>query len=133
MDITALQSRLRDFARARDWEQFHTPKNLAMALAAEGGELLEIFQWLTDEQASAVIKRDEDLQLVRDELADILIYLVRMADVLHIDLEDAVQGKLRDNERRYPVELAKGNAIKYNRRDSGRSMPESNPDEVDGP
>jgi dCTP diphosphatase len=116
MDITALQSRLREFAQARDWEQFHTPKNLAMALAAEAGELLEIFQWLTDEQASAVTERDEDLQLVRDELADILIYLVRTADVLHIDLEDAVQGKLRDNERRYPVELAKGNATKYNRR-----------------
>jgi dCTP diphosphatase len=123
MDIIALQSRLREFARARDWEQFHTPKNLAMALAAEAGELLEIFQWLTDEQASAVTERDEDLQLVRDELADILIYLVRMADVLHIDLEDAVQGKLRGNERRYPVELAKGNATKYNRRDSGRSTP----------
>jgi dCTP diphosphatase len=76
---------------------------------------------LTDEQASAVIKRDEDLQLVRDELADILIYLVRMADVLHIDLEDAVQGKLRGNERRYPVELAKGNATKYDRRESGGS------------
>jgi dCTP diphosphatase len=121
MDIIALQSRLREFARARDWEQFHTPKNLAMALAAEGGELLEIFQWLTEEQASAVTERDEDLHLVRDELADILIYLVRMADVLHIDLEDAVQGKLRGNERRYPVELAKGNATKYDRRESGGS------------
>jgi dCTP diphosphatase len=116
MDITALQSRLRDFARARDWEQFHTPKNLAMALAAEVGELLEIFQWLTGEQASAVTERDADLQLVRDELADIFIYLVRMADILHIDLQDAVQSKLGDNERRYPVELAKGNATKYSRR-----------------
>jgi dCTP diphosphatase len=116
MDIIALQTRLREFAQARDWEQFHTPKNLTMALAAEVGELLEIFQWLTDEQASAVTERDADLQLVRDELADIFIYLIRMADILHIDLEDAVQGKLGDNERRYPVELAKGNAIKYSRR-----------------
>jgi NTP pyrophosphatase (non-canonical NTP hydrolase) len=123
MDINALQSRLRQFAQARDWEQFHTPKNLAMALAAEAGELLEIFQWLTDEQASAVTERDEDLQLVRDELADILIYLIRMADVVQIDLEDAVGGKLRDNERRYPVELAKGNATKYNRRDAGGNTP----------
>ena len=121
MDIIALQSRLREFAQARDWEQFHTPKNLAMALAAEAGELLEIFQWLTDEQASAVTERNADLQLVRNELADILIYLVRMADILHIDLQDAVQSKLGDNERRYPVELAKGNATKYNRRDSGAS------------
>jgi NTP pyrophosphatase (non-canonical NTP hydrolase) len=116
MDIIALQTRLREFAQARDWEQFHTPKNMAMALAAEVGELLEIFQWLTDEQASAVTERDADLQLVRDELADIFIYLVRMADILHIDLENAVQGKLDDNERRYPVELAKGNATKYSRR-----------------
>jgi dCTP diphosphatase len=123
MDIIALQRRLREFAQARDWEQFHTPKNLAMALAAEAGELLEIFQWLTDEQASAVTERDEDLQLVRNELADILIYLVRMADVVQIDLEDAVQGKLRDNERRYPVELAKGNATKYDRRDAGGNTP----------
>ena len=123
MDIIALQRRLREFAQARDWEQFHTPKNLAMALAAEAGELLEIFQWLTDEQASAVTGRDEDLQLVREELADILIYLVRMADVVQIDLEDAVRGKLRDNERRYPVELAKGNATKYNRRDAGENTP----------
>jgi dCTP diphosphatase len=116
MDIIALQTRLREFAQAREWEQFHTPKNMAMALAAEVGELLEIFQWLTDEQASAVTERDADLQLVRDELADIFIYLVRMADILHIDLENAVQGKLGDNERRYPVELAKGNATKYSRR-----------------
>jgi dCTP diphosphatase len=116
MDIIALQTHLRDFARARDWEQFHKPKNLAMALAAEVGELLEIFQWLTDEQAAAITESDADLQLVHDELADILIYLVRMADILHIDLEDAVQGKLGDNERRYPVELAKGNATKYSRR-----------------
>jgi dCTP diphosphatase len=123
MDVIALQSRLREFAQARDWEQFHTPKNLAMALAAEAGELLEIFQWLTDEQASAVTDRDEDLRLVREELADILIYLVRLADVLGIDLEDAVQGKLGDNERRYPVELAKGNATKYNRRDAGGNTP----------
>jgi dCTP diphosphatase len=121
MDLTALQTRLREFAQARDWEQFHTPKNLAMALAAEAGELLEIFQWLTDEQAAAITESDADLQLVHDELADILIYLVRMADVLGINLEDAVEAKLLRNERKYPVELAKGNAIKYDRRESGGS------------
>jgi dCTP diphosphatase len=116
MDMAALQTRLRQFAQARDWEQFHTPKNLAMALAAEAGELLEIFQWLTDQQARAITESEEDLQLVRDELADILIYLVRLADVLNIGLEDAVESKLQRNERRYPVETAKGNATKYNRR-----------------
>jgi dCTP diphosphatase len=116
MDIVALQTSLREFTQARDWEQFHTPKNLAMALAAEAGELLEIFQWLTDEQAAAITESDTDLELAGGELADILIYLLRMADVLRIDLEGAVQDKLHHNERRYPVELAKGNPTKYSRR-----------------
>lgn len=116
MDMAALQIRLRQFAQARDWEQFHTPKNLAMALAAEAGELLEIFQWLTDQQARTITESQADLQRVRDELADILIYLVRLADVLDISLEEAVETKLHHNERRYPVEIARGNATKYNRR-----------------
>jgi dCTP diphosphatase len=116
MDMAALQLRLRQFAQARDWEQFHTPKNLAMALAVEAGELLEIFQWLTDQQAQAIIDSEVDLQSVRDELADILIYLVRLADVLNISLKDAVEAKLQSNEQKYPVEIARGNATKYNRR-----------------
>ncbi len=116
MDMAALQTRLREFAHARYWEQFHTPKNLAMALAAEAGELLEIFQWLTDQQAQAIVESEADLQLVRDEVADILIYLVRTADVLGISLDDAVETKLQHNEDKYPVEIARGSANKYNRR-----------------
>jgi dCTP diphosphatase len=78
--------------------------------------LLEIFQWLTDQQARAITESEADLQFVRDELADILIYLVRMADVLDIILEEAVGTKLQRNEDKYPVEIARGNATKYNRR-----------------
>jgi len=116
VDDTDLRERLRDFAKARDWDQFHTPKNLAMALAAEVGELLEIFQWLSDQQAIGVKDDAAAVQAVREELADIVIYAVRLADVLSIDLEEATRLKVDANERRYPVELARGNALKYDRR-----------------
>jgi dCTP diphosphatase len=98
----ALQARIREFARERDWEQFHTPKNLAMALSGEVGELLEIFQWLTPEQSEAVMQgsRADD---VEDELADVLIYLFRLSDVLGVDLETAAGAKLTRNEQRFPV------------------------------
>ena len=107
--LEELRSGLREFARERDWEQFHTPKNLAMALAGEVGELLEIFQWLTPEQAQAVMEsaRADD---VEDELADVLIYLVRLADVLDIDLLDAARTKLDRNEGRFPPGDVRGRA-----------------------
>lgn len=116
LDVSSLQERLREFAAARDWEQFHLPKNLAMALAAEAGELLEIFQWLTDAQSSAL--SDEDHARVSEELADVQIYLLRLADILEISLPDAVEAKINDNERKYPVRLSRGNATKYSRRES---------------
>jgi dCTP diphosphatase len=84
MDVEALTRRLREFASARDWEQFHSPKNLAMALSAEVGELTEIFQWLTAEESTAL--RGEDLDRVREEIADVQIYLLRLADVLGIEV-----------------------------------------------
>lgn len=107
--LEQLTARLRAFAAARDWEQFHDPKNLAMALAGEVGEVLEIFQWLTPEQAAAVRAgpRSED---VADELADVLIYLVRLADVLDVDLIAAAHAKIARNESRYPVETVRGRA-----------------------
>jgi dCTP diphosphatase len=94
--LDELQYRIGEFARERDWEQFHTPKNLAMALAGEVGELVEIFQWLTTEQASRVMygPRADD---VRDELADVLVYLLRLADVLDVDLLAAAKVKLARN------------------------------------
>jgi dCTP diphosphatase len=120
MDLNALAARLRTFARERDWEQFHTPKNLAMALSVEAGELLELFQWLTPEQAHAICSSQTDAQRVQEELADVLIYLVRLADVLNVNLEPAVEAKLRANAQKYPTELARGNAIKASRRVDNR-------------
>jgi dCTP diphosphatase len=107
--IEDLQRRIREFAQERDWEQFHTPKNLSMALSGEVGELVEIFQWLTPEEAAAVMEsaRAGD---VEDELADVLIYLVRLADVLGVDLLAASSEKLARNERRYPAEEVHGRA-----------------------
>jgi NTP pyrophosphatase (non-canonical NTP hydrolase) len=111
MTLTRLRHVLRQFADAREWQQFHSPKNLAMALCVEAAELLEHFQWLTAEQSArlnALHKR-----AVANEIADVLIYLTRLADVLQIDLLDAAQRKLRQNARKYPVSRARGNARKY--------------------
>jgi dCTP diphosphatase len=115
--LDQLKTRLREFAVARDWEQFHSPKNLAMALIVESAELVEQFQWLTEEQ-SATLPPDK-LAEVEQELADIQIYLIRLADRLNIDLEQAVDAKIALNERRYPVEKARGSAKKYTEFDNG--------------
>ncbi|RLP96474.1 nucleotide pyrophosphohydrolase [Micromonospora sp. CV4] len=103
---------LRQFAEERDWQQFHTPKNLAMALAGEVGELLAELQWLTPEQAAAVMDEPEAGARVRAEIGDVMIYLTRLADVLGIDLEEAARAKLAEVAVRYPVEQAKGSAAK---------------------
>ncbi len=102
---------LRDFAKERDWEQFHNPKNLAMALTVEAGELMELFQWLSLEQAA-----NPDAKLkerAAEELSDVILYSIRMADKLGIDLEQAIGSKSKMNEEKYPVEKAKGIAKKY--------------------
>lgn len=106
--LDELTSKLAEFARVRDWEQFHTPKNLSMALIAEAAELVEHFQWLTPEQ-SAVLA-DEKLEEVRLELADILIYLLRIAERMDIDLIRAAYDKMAINEQRYPADRVKGDA-----------------------
>ncbi len=110
-ELEALRDALREFARARDWEQFHSPKNLAMALAAESGELLEVFQWLTEEQSRALEPAAQ--AAVSDEIADVLLYLVRLADQLGIDPIAAAQRKIVDNARRYPADKARGSSKKY--------------------
>jgi len=115
VDIRALQDKLAEFAADRDWEQFHSPKNLAMALAAEAGELLEVFQWLSERDSAALDAGQQ--REAEHELADILIYLLRLADRLDIDLDAAVAEKMRINAEKYPVALARGNAIKADRRD----------------
>lgn len=116
MNIKKIQKRLRDFARDRSWDQFHSPKNLSMALAAAAAELLEIFQWLTEAQSKDIVKYEKEMALVKQEIADVFIYLVRLADKLGIDIEKAVFDKIEMNENKYPVDLSKDNATKYNRR-----------------
>ncbi|MGC3862376.1 nucleotide pyrophosphohydrolase [Micromonospora chersina] len=108
-DLTA---RVRAFAEDRDWQQFHTPKNLAMALAGEVGELLAEFQWLTPEHAAAVMDDLEAGARVRAEIGDVMIYLTRLADVLGIDLVESATAKLAEAAVRYPVEQVKGSAAK---------------------
>jgi len=109
--LPALRDRLRRFAAERDWDQFHSPKNLAMALIAEAAELVEHFQWLTEAQSRG-LPPDKRAQ-VADELADILVYLVRIADKLGIDLLTAAAAKMDRNEIKYPVAQVKGSARKY--------------------
>ena len=109
--LDALRERIRAFAAERDWDRFHSPKNLSMALAAEAGELLELFQWLTEEQSEAL--DPGRLAAVRHELADVLIYLVRLADRLGVDLLDAAAEKIALNAETYPAERVRGDARKY--------------------
>ena len=107
-DLEQLRQRLAEFAAVRDWDQFHSPKNLAMALIAEAAELIEHFQWLTEEQSSN-LPADKH-QAVSYELADVFIYLIRLADKLDIDLLTATFAKIQINENRYPVARVKGDA-----------------------
>ena len=111
--LTDLRDAMRRFAAERDWDRFHTPKNLAMALSGEAGELIEHFQWLTaEESASLPAPVREEVAL---EMADVLLYLVRLGDVLGIDLAEAARRKIAINAQRYPVERVRGRAVKYDR------------------
>ena len=109
--LQALQKALREFARERDWEQFHSPKNLATALSVEAAELLEHFQWLTDEQSRTL--DDAKRTAVGEELADVLLYLLQLADKLDIDPLQAAERKLRLNAEKYPADRARGRSDKY--------------------
>ena len=109
--MIALRDRLRQFAAERDWDQFHSPKNLAMALSVEAAELLEHFQWLTEAGSSRL--PPEKLEQVRDEMADVLVYLVRLADKLDVDLLDAAAKKMAKNAKKYPAGQVRGSMKKY--------------------
>ena len=111
MNVKNIQKQLSDFANERDWDQFHNPKNLAMALSVEASELVEIFQWLAPKQAEEVMDSDES-EHVKEEMADVMIYLLRLADKLDIDLEGVVTNKIKQNGEKYSVDLAKGSAKK---------------------
>jgi dCTP diphosphatase len=116
-DLEKLKQRLGEFAAARDWDQFHSPKNLSMALIGEAAELVEHFQWLTEAQSARLPANR--LAEVKHELADVLIYLIRLADKLGIDLLEAVNEKIAINEARYPAERVRGRADKYSDYDGG--------------
>lgn len=103
MPIADLQRQLRDFAAERDWEQFQTPKNLVMALVGEVGELTELFQWLTPEESAQVMADKDSATRVRDEMADVLAYLLRLADELGVDIEQALTAKMVKNAAKYPL------------------------------
>jgi dCTP diphosphatase len=121
-----LNAKLLDFAQERDWEQFHSPKNLSMALAGEAGELLEHFQWLSEEQSADLPTGKKDQ--VALEMADILIYLIRLAERLDIDLVGAAYRKIALNQARYPAEQVRGDA----RRAEEYDIPPVVPDETGG-
>jgi dCTP diphosphatase len=109
--LTEIRDLLRAFAAERDWDQFHTPKNLATALSVESAELLEHFQWLKDDESrnlSVPVR-----EAVAEEMADVLLYLVRLADKLDVDLAEAARRKIALNAIKYPADLARGSAVKY--------------------
>ena len=110
-DLELLRDKLRAFAAERDWEQFLSPKNLAMAMSVEASELVEHFQWLTEEQSKALT--DEAKKAVGFEAADVLLYLIQLSDKLGIDLIKAAHEKMQRNAQKYPVDKARGNASKY--------------------
>ncbi len=111
-ELLMLRDRLRAFADERDWNQFHTPKNLAMALMVEAAELLEHFQWLTPDQSCSLSAKN--MAEVEEELADVLLYLVRIADKLGVDLNEAALRKIEKNALKYPANIVRGSAKKYN-------------------
>ena len=102
MNILEIQKQLEEFANDRNWNQFHNPKNLVMALSVEASELVEIFQWLTPEQSDLIMDSSES-EHVKEEMADVLIYLIRLADKLNVNLEDAVVEKIVKNGKKHLI------------------------------
>ena len=117
--LEILRDQLRVFAKDRDWDQYHTPKNLSMALIAEAAELVEHFQWVAGDQSHLL--EDKTRQSVEEELADILIYLVRISDKLGVDLLDAAERKIAINDKKYPADKVRGSAKKYTEYENGKS------------
>lgn len=110
-DLEALRAKIEHFAKQRDWDQFHSPKNLSMALSVEVSELVEIFQWLTEAQSNNLT--EDKLLAAADEIADIQIYLIRLADKLGVDIVAASEAKIIKNAEKYPADKVKGSPKKY--------------------
>jgi dCTP diphosphatase len=106
-----LVKELREFAKERDWEQFHSPKNLAMALVVEAAEIVEHFQWLTQEQSRSL--PPDKLEEIKEEIADVMIFLTNLADKLGIDPIEVAREKIEKNKRNYPADKVRGKALKY--------------------
>lgn len=115
VEVRGAAQALREFAEARDWAQFHSPKNLVMALSGEVGELNEIFQWMTEADSFKAAASEATASAVREEIADVALYLIRLSDILGIDLNEAVSSKLATNAAKYPVDLSRGVSTKYNK------------------
>jgi dCTP diphosphatase len=111
--IAELKTRVLAFVRERDWEQFHTPKNLSMALAAESGELMEHFLWATGDQSRAIVNDPAKRAKIADELADVVIYAIEFANMTGLDIAAAIEAKMGANAKKYPVEKARGRSDKY--------------------
>ncbi|HZZ58002.1 MAG TPA: nucleotide pyrophosphohydrolase [Opitutaceae bacterium] len=111
--VAEVKARVMAFARERDWEQFHSPKNLSMALAAEAGELMEHFLWSTTQESAAVAQDPARRARIADELADVVIYALEFANTTGLDLADSIARKMEANAKKYPVEKARGRAAKY--------------------
>lgn len=112
-DLSEVVARLRQFAAERDWDQFHSPRNLLLALTGEVGELASLVQWRTDAEVEQMLADQDGRRQLEEEVADVAIYLLRLADVCGIDLLSAVTDKIAVNARKYPVEKSKGSARKY--------------------
>lgn len=113
IDLAKLNQAIEKMVHERDWDQFHSVKNLSMALSVESSELMEIFQWQTEEQSNQVKNDPKVLAKLEDEVADVFVYLMRIVSKSNIDLEQVVLNKLKKNESKYPIESAKGNSKKY--------------------
>jgi len=113
LNISELQKKIQQFATERDWQQFHTPKNIAMALTVEAAELLELFQWLTPEESLTMQDDAKWKERVGEEMSDVLLYLFRMADHLNVNLPEAIANKMEKNAKKYPADLVRGKSKKY--------------------
>ena len=115
MGIKVIQNELQRFAEERDWEQYHSPKNLAVAISVEASELMELFQWCSDEQSYEMLNSKINKQRVEEEIADVFLYLLRFADRFNIDLEKVAKEKMAANRKKYPIALCRGKATKYDK------------------
>ncbi len=113
IDFNELKKTLAEFASTREWKKFHSPKNLSMAISCEAGELLEIFQWMTEQESLDTTHDQEIKEKIRQELADIILYTIRLAGILDINLEKALHDKITINNKKYPTDKVKGSAKKY--------------------